>query len=217
MGAYFKVSKKGLIYEKRFNEKKLMEYLQSEDEDTHNKRLNRYMENTKEMQPHINNNMLGMVVHSIIMNRLRGKAEEENKRNKVHHARMFENYKNKEFNEKVYLTKMAHDLELAKEDRHNKRDLEKERRMHEHDMAKALTHAKISDIYKQKDEGRKAIQGSFADPGDALRYMSDPEAMEKKREVFDDSGLKHKIWGKVKEAFGGEKYQPKKIKSRLKE
>jgi hypothetical protein len=147
------------------------------------------------------------------------KRQEENEGNSQPYAKAFEYYKGKKLKEKEYLSRLAAELVEAKEERQaqrqHARDLERDKRHHEYAKALDREHEKNKYISKRREEERKLIIDSFADKGDALKYVSDPEEMEKHRYTEDASSLKDWLWGHIKQRFTGEKYTPKKVRSVL--
>jgi AAA+ ATPase superfamily predicted ATPase len=169
----------------------------------------------------VQHNPIGMLVHALIQKNLMKKANEEKKRNQQHHAELFDKYHKDRFDEKKYLEMIRAQLEEKKE----RREMEKEHRQHAYneekekrqllrDIEKTKATTAITHEASSKDKQRDAIAKSFANPTDAMRYMLDPEKYKGKIEMFDNSSLAKKIWGKVKEKMGGT-YTPI-IKTRLK-
>jgi hypothetical protein len=198
-------------------------YLQSQEETDAKDKLNRYWALMSAMGNN-QNNPIGQLVHTLVLRSLMKKAQEENSRNKRNSHQLFEDYNDRQFNEQVYLKKMAEQLEerkhareLAKEDRQHARELEKEIRQHANTLKTHVHNKDVDDVFKQKKEARSLIAKSFGDPMDALKYLGDPEKMKNKVKVEDVSGLFHKGIGHVREFFGGDKYKPKKTNLRLKD
>jgi hypothetical protein len=187
------------------------EFLTSKDKHSAANKLEKYQLLHKNMPQ--NDSIVGMMVHSLILNKLMKKVNKENKENKSSHAAQFDKYHQDRFNEKKYLEELKARLEekkekaaLEKEERQHAYDEKKEERQYGRDINKAHATTQISHEASRKDKMQDLILKTIADPMEALEYAKDPE--KHKLEKFDDNSFISKVWGKTKEKLGGT-YKPK--------
>jgi hypothetical protein len=190
----------------------LSSYLESKDENEANNKLNKFAALMGDMK----NNPIGQLVHTLVLNKLMRKAQEENTRNKANRHKIFEDYNDRQFNEAVYLKKMEQEGKLEKEARKHAQELAKEIRNHKYEEESFKNRKAVEDAYNQQSQSRKTTAKAFLDPMEAVRYLNDKTGSTKDIEAIDTSGLWHKTKGHFKEFVGGEKYQPKKTNLRYK-
>jgi hypothetical protein len=196
-------------------------YLNSQNETKAADKLANYQALSKGMDLSNSNNMLGRLVHTLVLKGLINKAHEENDRNIKHKKDMFEKYHKDRFDEKKYLELMKAQLEekkerreREKEERHHAYDEKKEERQFGRDIAKAKTTSEINHAESLKNKQIDAITKSFDNPIDALKFMANPQEEAKNMEFFDNNSMVKKAYGKLKQKLGGT-YTPN-IRTRLK-
>ena len=198
----------------------LQSMLQQSSRNKHKNKLDRYKEFMSTMQKNSQPSILGGLVQALIIKKLMKNAQREEAKNISNNLKVVEAFARiQEKKKEAEARAMQEDAlrrELAKESRQENRELAKEKRNLIADITKSQAIHKIGDTFTKAKEVREATAKSFANPADALVYLQDPEKMEKNRETYDASRVSHKILGRVKEYFGGEKYQPQKVASRFK-
>jgi hypothetical protein len=202
---------------KEKNKLNIEDYLKSAEDNTNRNKFNAY----KMLMSNVNSGdsnksmPIANLVQMLILRRLQNKAQEEEVSNQGKRAQLFENYNKQRFEEKKALEKMREEKEIEKEKRQHSRDLEKYKIMELLGQAKEERTHKMRESSDERKRGIETILKSFKDPGDALRYVNNPEKQEENRQVYDANGMIKQGIGKFLDKVNIAEYKPK-IRSRLK-
>jgi hypothetical protein len=188
----------------------LSAYLNSENEKIYGKRLGNFLQTSQGML----NTPMGTLIHTLIMKNLQRKAEEEEKQNRGKQRELLEKYTQGKFNEKKMLAELAAELEekkrAAKNEEYDRREREKRaweegqtkiKHAHEEKLNEGKIRREIEKEEKNKldeeEKGKRSLENKiaeekrqttakrFANPVDAIDFLSNPEKYEGKIEEFD--------------------------------